>query len=40
VTTYVIEDVEKEEHFIIAGEIANWNNHSGNKSGDCLENWK
>ena len=28
VTAHVVEDVEKEEHFSIAGGIANWYNHS------------
>jgi hypothetical protein len=32
VTTHVGEDVEKEEHSSIAGEIANWYNHSGYQS--------
>jgi hypothetical protein len=32
VTTYFREDVEKGEHSYIAGGIANWYNHSGNKS--------
>jgi hypothetical protein len=27
------EDVVKEEHFSIAGEIASWHNHSGNQFG-------
>ena len=31
-TKHVGEDVEKEEHFSIAGGIENWYNHSGNKS--------
>jgi hypothetical protein len=30
--------VEKEEHFSIAGGIANWNNYSGNQFGDSSEN--
>jgi hypothetical protein len=33
------EDIEKEEHFSIAGEIASWCNHSENKSGSSSENW-
>jgi hypothetical protein len=40
VTAHVGEDVEKEEHSFIAGEIANWYNHSGNQSGSSSENWK
>jgi hypothetical protein len=33
-------DVEKEEHFSIAGGIASWYNHSGNQfSGGSSENW-
>jgi hypothetical protein len=32
--------MEKEEHSFIAGEIANWYNHSGNKSGIFSENLK
>jgi hypothetical protein len=32
-------DVEKDEHFSIAGGIASLYNHSGNQSGDSLENW-
>jgi hypothetical protein len=39
VTTNVGEDVEK-EHSFIAGEIANWYNHSGNQTVDSSENWK
>ena len=39
-TTHVREEVEKEEHPFIAGEIANWYNHSGNQSGVSSENWK
>jgi hypothetical protein len=34
------EDMEKEEHFFIAGGIANWDNHSGNQSGRSSESWK
>jgi hypothetical protein len=33
-------DVEKEEHFSIAGRISNWYNYSGNQSGGSSENWK
>jgi hypothetical protein len=40
VIIYVIEDVEKEEHYSIAGGIANWYNHPGNQSGCSSENWK
>jgi hypothetical protein len=40
VTAHVGEDVEKEEHSSIAGEIASWYNHSGNQSGGSSENWK
>ena len=32
-TTHVGGDVEKEEHFSIAGGIVNWYKHSGNQSG-------
>jgi hypothetical protein len=38
VTTYVVEDVEKEELSSIAGGIANWYNHSGNQFGVSSEN--
>jgi hypothetical protein len=34
------EDVEKEEHSSIAGEIANWYNYSGNQSRGSSEYWK
>jgi hypothetical protein len=34
------EDVEKEEHSFIAGEIASWYNHFGNQSGSSSENCK
>jgi hypothetical protein len=37
-TTYVGEDVEKEEHSSIVGNIANWYTHSGNQSGGSSEN--
>ena len=40
VTAHVGEDVEKEEHSFIAGEIANWYNHSRNQSGGSSKNWK
>jgi hypothetical protein len=40
VTTHVGEDVEKEDHSSIAVGIANCYNHSENKSGGSLENWK
>jgi hypothetical protein len=40
VTTHVEEDVEKEECSSIAGQIANWYNHSGNRTGGFSENWK
>jgi hypothetical protein len=38
--THVGEDVEKEEHFSVAGGIANWYNHSRNHSGGSSENLK
>jgi hypothetical protein len=34
------QDVEKEEHSSIAGEIANWHNDFGNLTGSSSENWK
>jgi hypothetical protein len=40
VTTYVREEVEKEEHSSTAGGIANWYNHSENQSGSSSENRK
>jgi hypothetical protein len=40
VTTYVAEDVEKEEHSSIAGGISNWYNHSRDQSGGSSENLK
>jgi hypothetical protein len=40
VTTHFGEDVEKEEHFSIAGMIVNWYNSSLNQSGISSENWK
>jgi hypothetical protein len=39
-TAYVGKDMEKEVHYLIAGGIANWFNHSGKQSGDSSENWK
>jgi hypothetical protein len=33
------EDVEKEEHSSIGGEIESWYNHYGNQSGGSSENW-
>jgi hypothetical protein len=38
VKAHIGKDVEKEEHYSIAGRIANWYNHSGNQSGDSSEN--
>jgi hypothetical protein len=38
VTADVGKDVEKEEYSSIAGGIASWYNHSGNKSGGTSEN--
>jgi hypothetical protein len=32
--------MEKEEHYSVAGGIANWYNYSENQSGCPLENWK
>ena len=40
VAAHVGKDVEKEEYSSIAGGTENWYNHSGNQSGDSLENWK
>jgi hypothetical protein len=40
VTAHVDEVVEKEEHSSIAGGIAHWYNHFGNKSGGSSKNWK
>jgi hypothetical protein len=37
VTADAGEDVEKEEHFSIAGGIASWYNHSRNQFGSCWE---
>ena len=39
VTADAGEDVEKEEHFSIAGGIASWYSHSGNQFGGSSENW-
>jgi hypothetical protein len=39
VTADVGEDVEKVEHFSIAGGVASWYNHSGNQSDGSSENW-
>jgi hypothetical protein len=39
VTADASESVEKKEHSSIVGEIANWYNHSGNRSGNSSENW-
>jgi hypothetical protein len=33
------EDAEKEDHSSIAGEIASWNNHSGNQFSSSSKNW-
>jgi hypothetical protein len=33
------EDVEKEEHFSIAGGNASWYNHSGNQFDGSSEYW-
>jgi hypothetical protein len=38
VTTHFGEDVEKKEHFSVAGWIAKWYSHSENQSGDSSEN--
>jgi hypothetical protein len=38
VTTHVREDVDKEEHSSIAVTLLHCYNHSGNQSGDSLEN--
>jgi len=37
VPAYAGEDVEKEEHSIIIGGIANWYNLSGNQTGGSSE---
>jgi hypothetical protein len=39
VTADADEDVEKEEHFSIAGEIKNWYKHFGTQFGSSSENW-
>jgi hypothetical protein len=39
VTADAAEDVEKEEHSSIAVGMANWYNHTGNKSGSSSESW-
>jgi hypothetical protein len=39
VTACVGEDVEKDEHSSIVGEIASLYNHSGNQSGSSSKNW-
>jgi hypothetical protein len=39
VTADAGKDVEKEEHFSIAGGIASWHNKSGNQFGGSSENW-
>jgi hypothetical protein len=39
VTADAGENVEKEELSSIAGGIASWYNHSGNKSVNSSENW-
>jgi hypothetical protein len=33
------QDVEKEEHSSIDGEIKRWYSYSGNQSGSSSENW-
>jgi hypothetical protein len=38
VTADVGEDVEKVEHFSIAGGVASWYNHSGNQFYSSSEN--
>jgi hypothetical protein len=38
VTVDAGEDVQKEKHSSIVGEIARWSNHSGNYSGSSSEN--
>jgi hypothetical protein len=37
---HVGEDVEKDKHFSIDGEITKWYKHSGNQSGGSSEDWK
>jgi len=39
VTVDAGENVEKEQHSSIAGEVANWYNNCGNQSGGSSENW-
>jgi hypothetical protein len=39
-TAQIGEDVKEVEYSSIAGVIAEWDNHSGNQSGDSSENWK
>jgi hypothetical protein len=39
VTADAGEDVEREEHSFIAGRIASWYKHSGNKFAGSSENW-
>jgi hypothetical protein len=39
VTANAVEDVEKEEHSSIVGEIASLYNHFGDQSGGSSENW-
>jgi hypothetical protein len=39
VTADAGKDVEKEEHFSIAGGIASLYYHSGNQSGGSSKNW-
>jgi hypothetical protein len=40
VTADAGKDVEKKEHFSIAGQIAKCYNHSENQSEGSSENWK
>ena len=40
VTAHAGENVEPEEHSLIAGGIAGWYNHYGKQSGYSSENWK
>jgi hypothetical protein len=39
VTVDASEDIEKEEHFFIAGGIASWQNCFGNQFGGSSKNW-
>jgi hypothetical protein len=39
VTADAVEDMDKEEHFSIAGRTASWYNEAGNQSGGSSENW-